>query len=293
MDFSFLRWLNLPTPRFSDHLMDFSFLRWLNLPTPRMGFSSGIVSLSSGDFYWTMSAMGEVLLPGRHVSSDWGGLPGHLDAALTPSWAGGRTYFFKVSHPSWGLDILSQRARHSFPTWQLLDVCETGGVGVLCWLSIRRWARRQIIPKLFGIKLGLERWIEKKRFIVRIPGTRFWEFAPSQWCELTIRPLWLIVWWVRWIMGESLYRGHSEIIDTPFSERKGKIYSSTLDSIVLRFSLERMNPPWGCLSQDWKKGKDLTVERNLNESLTPWSTSLRIKNAIPCVLSLNFENRGE
>lgn len=49
-----------------------------------------------GDFYWTISAMGEVLLPGRQTSADWGGLPGNIDAALTPSWAGGRTYFFKV-----------------------------------------------------------------------------------------------------------------------------------------------------------------------------------------------------
>jgi hypothetical protein len=41
--------------------------------------------------------MGEVLLPGRRISADWGGLPSNLDAALTPSWAGGRTYFFKVA----------------------------------------------------------------------------------------------------------------------------------------------------------------------------------------------------
>ncbi|OWA54902.1 putative Interstitial collagenase [Hypsibius exemplaris] len=57
----------------------------------------GIGYLFSGDYYWMMSAMGEVLLPGRPISAEWGGLPGNLDAALTPSWAGGRTYFLKGS----------------------------------------------------------------------------------------------------------------------------------------------------------------------------------------------------
>ncbi|XP_055343171.1 50 kDa hatching enzyme-like [Paramacrobiotus metropolitanus] len=57
----------------------------------------GVGYMFSGDYYWTISAMGEVLLPGRRIAADWGGLPGKLDAALTPSWAGGRTYFFKGS----------------------------------------------------------------------------------------------------------------------------------------------------------------------------------------------------
>ena len=33
------------------------------------------------------------------------------------------------------------------------------------------------------------------------------------------------------------YEGHSEVTDTPFPERKRKIYSSTWDSIILRSSL--------------------------------------------------------
>ena len=42
-----------------------------------------------------------------------------------------------------------------------------------------------------------------------------------------------------------------------------------------------------------RKGKHSTFERNLNVALTPSSTSFLVKTAIPCMLSLNFENRGE
>ena len=44
---------------------------------------------------------------------------------------------------------------------------------------------------------------------------------------------------------------------------------------------------------DRKRGKKSTSERSLNVTLTPSSTSLRVKTAIPCVLSLDFEKRGE
>ena len=42
-----------------------------------------------------------------------------------------------------------------------------------------------------------------------------------------------------------------------------------------------------------EEGKNSTSERNLNVARTPSSTSLRVKTAIPCVLSLSFENKGE
>ena len=92
-----------------------------------------------------------------------------------------------------------------------------------------------------------------------------------------------------------LNEGHSEMIESPppFSERKRKIYSSNWDSIILRCSLWGFNPSSSRLNQDQKKGKNSTFERNLNGALTPWSTSLWVKIAISCMLSLNFENRGE
>ena len=61
----------------------------------------------------------------------------------------------------------------------------------------------------------------------------------------------------------------------------------------LRCSLWRLSPFLDCLNQDRKKGKKSTFERNLNVAVTSWSTSFRVRTAIPCVLSLNFENRGE
>ena len=76
------------------------------------------------------------------------------------------------------------------------------------------------------------------------------------------------------------------------------MFSSTWASIVFRCSLWRFNPCLHCLNQDWKRGRNsfettlgTTVERNLNVSLTPSSTSLRLKTAIPCVLSLNLRTR--
>ena len=42
-----------------------------------------------------------------------------------------------------------------------------------------------------------------------------------------------------------------------------------------------------------RKEKTHPFERNLNVALPLSSTSLRVKTVIPCVLSLNFENRGE
>ena len=85
------------------------------------------------------------------------------------------------------------------------------------------------------------------------------------------------------------YESHSEITDTPLPERKRKIYSSIWDPIILR----GLNPSLGCLNQDRKRGKSSTSERNLNVTPAPRSSSLRVKTAIPCVLSLDFENRRE
>ena len=45
--------------------------------------------------------------------------------------------------------------------------------------------------------------------------------------------------------------------------------------------------------QDGKRGKYSTFEKNLNVALTACSTSFRVTTTIPCVLSLNFENRRE
>ena len=89
------------------------------------------------------------------------------------------------------------------------------------------------------------------------------------------------------------HEGHSEIIDTPLRQRKRTIYSSNWDSIILRCSLRGSNPSLDRFNQGWKKGNKSTSERNLNGALPSSSTSLRVKTAIPCVLSLNFENRGE
>ena len=77
------------------------------------------------------------------------------------------------------------------------------------------------------------------------------------------------------------------------SRQKRKISSSTSDLIILICSLWGSNPSLDRLNQDWKKGNNSTFERNLNVALTPWSTSLWVKTAIPCVFSLNLENRGE
>ena len=99
--------------------------------------------------------------------------------------------------------------------------------------------------------------------------------------------------WSQLSLERILYEGHSEIIDTPFPERKRKIYSSTWNSIIPRPSLWGFNPSLDRFNQHRKKGKKSTFDRNLNVALSSSSTSLRVKTAIPCVLSLNFENRGE
>ena len=54
-----------------------------------------------------------------------------------------------------------------------------------------------------------------------------------------------------------------------------------------------LNPSLDRLNQDRKKGKKSAFERNLNVALTPSSTSLRVKPAIPSMLSLNFEKKEE
>ena len=41
-----------------------------------------------------------------------------------------------------------------------------------------------------------------------------------------------------------------------------------------------------------ERKKNSTFERNLNVALTPSSTSLRVKNAIPCVLFSRFWEEG-
>ena len=55
----------------------------------------------------------------------------------------------------------------------------------------------------------------------------------------------------------------------------------------------KLNPSLDRFNYDWKKEENSTFEGNLDGSLAPWSTFLRVKTAIPCVLSLTFENRGE
>ncbi|XP_076309995.1 stromelysin-3-like [Tachypleus tridentatus] len=51
-----------------------------------------------GDFYWNINFTGVVDGYPRRISDDWGGLPGHLDAAFTGS--DGNTFFFK-DHKCW------------------------------------------------------------------------------------------------------------------------------------------------------------------------------------------------
>ena len=81
---------------------------------------------------------------------------------------------------------------------------------------------------------------------------------------------------------------------TPPPPTKTKKFSSTRDSNMLRCSMWGFNPSLDHLNQDWKKGKEIRLLwRVSNVALTPSSTSLWVKTAIPCVLSLNFENRGE
>ena len=88
--------------------------------------------------------------------------------------------------------------------------------------------------------------------------------------------------------------GHSAIIDTPPSRAKTKDLFINLSFDYSKvFTVKGENSSSGRLNQDRKKGKKLTLERTLNVALIPWSTFLQVKTAIPCMLSLNFESRGE
>lgn len=55
---------------------------------------SGRTYVFKGDYYWRIETAGIAENYPRKISTDWDGLPGNLDAALT--WADGKTFFFKV-----------------------------------------------------------------------------------------------------------------------------------------------------------------------------------------------------
>ena len=57
--------------------------------------SDGSTFVFKGDHYFKVETNGLADGYPRRISSDWNGLPGSLDAALT--WADGKTFFFKVS----------------------------------------------------------------------------------------------------------------------------------------------------------------------------------------------------
>jgi matrix metalloproteinase-14 (membrane-inserted) len=56
--------------------------------------ADGSTYVFKGDYYFKVETNGLADGYPRKISSDWDGLPGHLDAALT--WADGKTFFFKV-----------------------------------------------------------------------------------------------------------------------------------------------------------------------------------------------------
>ena len=88
------------------------------------------------------------------------------------------------------------------------------------------------------------------------------------------------------------YEGHSGIIDTILPRTKTKDLLINLRSNYSEVFPVRV----GSFFRPFEprpKGKKSTFERNLNVALTPSSTSLRVRTSLPCVLSLNFENRGE
>ena len=95
-------------------------------------------------------------------------------------------------------------------------------------------------------------------------------------------------------MGKEKCEGYSELIYAPppsrtkmkdlFINMRFNYFKVFAVGIEFFFRLFEPRP---------EKRKKSTFERNLNVALTPSSTSLRVKTAIPCVLSLNFENRGE
>ncbi|RWS30356.1 Matrix metalloproteinase-14-like protein [Leptotrombidium deliense] len=55
--------------------------------------SNGNTYVFKGDYYWKVETNGLADGYPRRISSDWDGLPGNLNAALT--WADGKTFFFK------------------------------------------------------------------------------------------------------------------------------------------------------------------------------------------------------
>ena len=92
----------------------------------------------------------------------------------------------------------------------------------------------------------------------------------------------------------KVYEGHSEVIEVfLFPKEKERFIHQLEIQMISRCSLWGFNPSLDRLNKDWKKGKESTFTRNLNVALPPSSTSLQVKTAIPCVLSLNFEKREE
>ena len=79
----------------------------------------------------------------------------------------------------------------------------------------------------------------------------------------------------------------------PLPERKRKVYSSTWDSIISKDFTVGVESFFRPFQPRLDERKNSSFGRNLNVALPPWSTALRVKTAIPCVLSLSFENRGE
>lgn len=57
--------------------------------------SDGTTFVFKGNHYWKVETSGLADGYPRSISSDWDGLPGNLDAALT--WSDGKTFFFKVN----------------------------------------------------------------------------------------------------------------------------------------------------------------------------------------------------
>lgn len=57
--------------------------------------ADGSTYVFKGDYYWRIETSGIADGYPRKISTDWDGLPGHLDASLT--WADGKTFFFKVT----------------------------------------------------------------------------------------------------------------------------------------------------------------------------------------------------
>ena len=84
-----------------------------------------------------------------------------------------------------------------------------------------------------------------------------------------------------------------KLLTHPPPERKRKIYLSTWDSIISRYSLWGLSSSSGRVHQDRKMEKNSTFEKNLKVVITPSSTSFRDQTSIPCVLSVSVVNRGK